>query len=151
MEQTFNVYLRLPPLPRYARTARLALAAMAAYHRVDQYNVENLTMALGEALANAIVHSDTNDDIEVGFRIDDDTIVATVSDRGRGIADPDGKLNAPLPSESSEQGRGFAIMERCTDFFDVRSIPGGGTTVTLGQHRRNHQEGRRLQLNHQGA
>ena len=143
METPFNVQLRLPPMPQYARSARAALAAFASYHCLAERDVEGLTFALGEALANAIAHGCTNDDIEVGFRIDDKAIVATVRDRGRGFADTArvrGAARAQLPTETSEIGRGFAIMQLCTDFLDVRSEPGAGTTVTLGRYRTNRQE-----------
>ncbi len=130
-------------MPRYARSARAALAAFASYHDVEPFDLESLTFALGEALANAIEHGHSHDDIEVAFRIDDRQIVATVRDRGQGFENavartPSSKVALPL--DSSEIGRGFAIMQRCTDIFDVRSEPGEGTTVTLGRYRREHQE-----------
>ncbi|MGA8533649.1 MAG: ATP-binding protein [Candidatus Tumulicola sp.] len=131
----FNLHLRLPALPRSARAGRDALAALAAFHDVASADVEGLTFALGEALANAIEHGCGGTEIEVSVTIDARSIVATVRDRGRGFADaPSGPL--PFPELSAEGGRGFPIMQRCTDFFEVRSLPGDGTVVTLGRHRR---------------
>jgi anti-sigma regulatory factor (Ser/Thr protein kinase) len=97
-------------------------------------DLENLTFALGEALANAIEHAQTQNDIAVGFQIDDSAVVATVSDQGRGLEDPP-PVTAEMPHDLTETGRGFAIMQRCTDFFDIRSTPGEGTVITMGRYR----------------
>lgn len=132
---SFSLQLRIPPLPRYVRSARGALQAFGSYHHVAPRDLENLTFALGEALANAIEHAHTQSDIAVGFQIDDSAVVATVSDQGRGLAAPP-PLAAEMPRDLTETGRGFAIMQRCTDFFDIRSTPGEGTVITMGRYRR---------------
>ncbi len=136
----FNLHLRLPPLPRSARTGREALAALASYHDVASIDVEGLMFALGEALANAIEHAGSDAEIEVSLTIDERTIVATVRDRGRGFVDTPKDVQ-PFPALHAEGGRGFPIMQRCTDFFEVRSLPGDGTVVTLGRRRRSAFEG----------
>lgn len=130
----FNLQLRLPPLPRSARTGRDALAALASVHDLAAADIENLTFALGEALANAIEHACCDGDIELSVTIDARTIVATIRDSGRGFEPPGGTL--PFPELNAEGGRGFPIMQRCTDFFEVCSHPGDGTVVTLGRRRR---------------
>lgn len=131
--------LSIPPLPRFAGTARTALCQFAGLHSLPATDLENLIFALGEALANAIQHSDTVQAIEVTAHVSGDSIVVTVSDRGRGIAaPPQGRVS--FPSVFAEQGRGFAIMQRCTDFLEVDSEPGNGTVVRLGRYRRPGQE-----------
>jgi anti-sigma regulatory factor (Ser/Thr protein kinase) len=130
---SFSLQLRIPPLPSYARSARAALGAFAHYHCVGARDVENLTFALGEALSNAMQHAQTQDDIAIGFAVDGTAIVATVHDHGQGFGNTNLRA-ASLPAEASETGRGFAIMQRCTDFFNVRSTPGEGTIVTLGRY-----------------
>ncbi|HEY1429351.1 MAG TPA: ATP-binding protein [Candidatus Tumulicola sp.] len=132
----FNLQLRLPPLPRSARTGRDAFAALARFHDVAPSDIESLTFALGEALANAIEHAACDAEIEVSVTIDSRTIVATVRDRGRGIARPPNDGSLPFPDITAEGGRGFPIMQRCTDFFEVWTTPGDGTVVTLGRRRR---------------
>jgi serine/threonine-protein kinase RsbW len=132
----FNLQLRLPPLPRSARTGRDAFAALARFHDVAPGDIESLTFALGEALANAIEHAACDSEIEVSVTIDSRTIVATVRDRGRGITRPPCNEALPFPDITAEGGRGFPIMQRCTDFFEVWTTPGDGTVVTLGRKRR---------------
>lgn len=131
--------MSIPPLPRFAGTARTALSKFAGVHSVTALDVENLIFALGEAIANAIQHSQTRDAIEIKAHFSGDSIVITVSDHGRGIsAPPQGAVS--FPNVFAEAGRGFAIMQRCTDFLEVESEPGAGTVVTLGRYRRPRQE-----------
>jgi stage II sporulation protein AB (anti-sigma F factor) len=132
---SFSLQLRIPPLPRYVRSARGALNAFGTYHHIEPRDLENLTFALGEALANAIEHAHTQNDIAIGFQIDDSAVIATVSDQGRGLTTPPPNA-ARMPRDLTETGRGFAIMQRCTDFFDIRSAPGEGTVITMGRYRR---------------
>jgi stage II sporulation protein AB (anti-sigma F factor) len=132
---SFSLQLKIPPLPRYVRSARGALQAFGTYHHVAPRDLENLTFALGEALANAIEHAHTQNDIAVGFQIDESAVVATVCDQGCGLPDTP-PVAAEMPRDLTETGRGFAIMQRCTDFFDVRSTPGEGTVVTMGRYHR---------------
>ncbi len=131
--------LSIPPLPRFAATARRAFLKFARFHRLTALDAENLVLAIGEAIANAIRHAATDEAIEVLIRSDGGLIVATIRDRGCGFAVPaQGQL--ALPSHCAEAGRGIAIMQRCTDFLDIRSGPGAGTVVTLGRYRSRHQE-----------
>jgi anti-sigma regulatory factor (Ser/Thr protein kinase) len=138
---TVNVlHLRIPPLPRFASTARTAFSSFADAHCLPELDSANLTFALGEAIANAIEHAESSEAIDVNFRIDANAVVATVADRGRGFLSPPHGL-IPLPGAFAEDGRGFAIMQRCTDFFQVNSEPGHGTVVTLGRYRQKADQG----------
>lgn len=131
--------LSIPPLPRFAGTARRAFGRFAHSHGMTSRDAESLTLALGEAVANAIQHSGSGEAIEIYVRRESEAIVATVSDRGRGFWAPPTEATR-LPSLFAESGRGLAIMRRCTDFLEVASKPGRGTVVTLGRYCRNRQE-----------
>ncbi|MGA7353918.1 MAG: ATP-binding protein [Candidatus Cybelea sp.] len=135
--------LSIPPLPRFASTARSAFSNFAGLHRLASRDAENLVFAIGEAIANAIQHAETRESIEIWVSIEGDAVVARVTDRGRGFAAPPGGRVA-LPSVYAEEGRGFAIMQRCTDFLDVSTNPGCGTVITLGRYRRARQEVKRV-------
>jgi anti-sigma regulatory factor (Ser/Thr protein kinase) len=137
------LHLSIPPLPRFAGTARSAFSNFAGLHRLASRDAENLIFALGEAIANAIQHAGTCESIEIWVSIEGDTVVARVTDRGCGFSSPPGGV-VPLPSVYAEDGRGFAIMQRCTDFLDVSTNPGSGTVVTLGRYRRGRQEVKRV-------
>ena len=124
--------MSIPPLPRFAATARRAFSNFARFHRVQSADAQHLLFAVGEALANAIQHSESTEPIELVASTEANSLVVRVTDRGRGFAA--GNRTVALPHALAESGRGFAIMQRCTDFFAVESRPGCGTVVTLGRN-----------------
>lgn len=130
----YNLLLRVPPDPQFARSVRSAIESFAEFHHVNAFDVEPLLCAVGEAIANAIEHASSQEDLEVEATIDRDSITATVIDHGRGLPaipiEP-----TPLPRTLMERGRGIAIMQRCTDLFEVQSEPGRGTRIRLGRFR----------------
>ena len=130
-----SLRVRIPPNPRYGKSVREELITFANDHAVSRGELTDLIFAIGEALANAIEHSGSNDVIEVRCQIDDDKIIATVIDSGRGF-EVEAVPKAPLPPLFAERGRGLPIMQKCTDLFAVRSLPGKGTAVVLGRYLR---------------
>jgi anti-sigma regulatory factor (Ser/Thr protein kinase) len=130
-----SLQVRIPPDARHARTVRDALIAFSSLHGVGEGDLEALLFAVGEALANAIEHGAPSHDIDVTVEIDPSAIRASIADHGSGLAVVPKGL-APLPEGLIERGRGIPIMQRCTDRFEVESIPGEGTTVTMVRLRR---------------
>lgn len=128
--------LCLPPDARHVPTVRREIEKFTERHGVAKSDVETLLLAVGEALANAVEHSDATHDIEVQCRVDDRKIIATVIDSGRGVDHSKSNRILPLPELLAERGRGIPIMQRCTDMFTIRRLPGGGTGVVLGLLRR---------------
>ncbi len=134
-ERSYRLVLRVPPEPEYARTVRSAMASFCAYHGIPPSEMENLTFALGEAVANAIEHGGRVGEIEVTCEIDALRIVARVIDRGSGFDYSDAE-RAMLPSALAEGGRGLPIIRCCSHFFEVSAAPEGGTAVTFGRYRK---------------
>lgn len=128
--------LCIPPDPRFVRDVREALEGFTLRHNVTARDTEMLLFAVGEALANAVEHADSKHDIEVQCRVDENEVVATIIDSGRGIGRSLAGDILPLPEPLAEGGRGIPIMQRCTDIFAIRRLPGGGTAVVLGLLRR---------------
>jgi anti-sigma regulatory factor (Ser/Thr protein kinase) len=126
-----TVSLMIPPEARYARLVREQVTAFAEACTIDDGDLHDLLIALGEALANAIEHARSSESIEVRCRLSGDALfVATVVDKGVGFSPPaDGRRAIPQPE--AERGRGLPLMERCTDWCSVRSEPGKGTAVEL--------------------
>ena len=140
-----TLHLRIPPDPVFARTVRDAIIGFGSLHGIDESDLESLLFAVGEALANAIEHSQSGEDIEILAEIDDARVIATVIDRGQGLSAPPVEP-VPLPEAFAERGRGIPIMQRCTDFFNVKSVPGQGTAITLGRWRRDYENAERQSL-----
>lgn len=130
-----SLKVRIPPNARYGKSVRDEIITFANSYRVSRADLDEFIFAIGEALANAIEHSGSDDVIEVRCQIEGDKIIATVIDSGKGFETQAVPKN-PLPDEFSERGRGLPIMQRCTDIFAVRSVPGKGTAVVLGRYLR---------------
>jgi anti-sigma regulatory factor (Ser/Thr protein kinase) len=130
-----SLKVRIPPNARYGKSVRDEIITFANSYRVSRADLDEFIFAIGEALANAIEHSGSDDVIEVRCQIEGDKIIATVIDSGKGFETQPVPKN-PLPDEFSERGRGLPIMQRCTDIFAVRSVPGKGTAVVLGRYLR---------------
>ena len=135
--QTNSPSLRvcIPPNASYGKGVRDEVIAFAHRNKISICDLEDFIFALGEAIANAIEHSGSPEAIEIICRIEEDKIVATVTDSGRGFVS-DLLPKTSLPDEFAERGRGLPIMERCSDIFAVRSVPGKGTAVVLGRYLR---------------
>jgi anti-sigma regulatory factor (Ser/Thr protein kinase) len=135
---TRTLHLTVPPDAAYARTVRDAIIGFGRLHDIAETDVESLLFAVGEALANAIEHAGSGLDIEVFAEVDEERITATVVDYGQGLrAVP--IYPTPLPDSLTERGRGIPIMQRCTDFMNVKSEPGHGTAITMGRWRRQYE------------
>jgi anti-sigma regulatory factor (Ser/Thr protein kinase) len=127
--------LQVPADARYAKYVRARVSGFASGHVVEDEDLREFLTAVGEALANALEHSQSSDSIDITCWFDGDRLIARISDAGVGFAAPDDpRAIATLPHVYSEHGRGMAIMDRCTDIFAVKSAPGMGTTVILGRH-----------------
>lgn len=130
---TLNV--RIPPHPRYGKNVRQKVMSFANELRIDGEDLEQFVYAIGEAIANAIEHSASDQPIEVRCQVEGDKIIATILDTGRGFETCE-LHNQTLPDANCERGRGLPIMQRFTHIFAVRSVPGEGTTVVLGRYLR---------------
>ena len=130
-----SLKVRIPPNARFGKSVRDEVITFANQYRIERQELDEFIFAVGEALANAIEHSDSDDVIEIRCHIQAGKIIATVVDSGRGF-DADASPGSELPDALSEGGRGIPIMQRCTDIFAVRSVPGKGTAVVLGRYLR---------------
>lgn len=95
--------------------------------------VDDLTLALTEACANAVQHAGTADDYEVQVELAGGTCRISVLDHGPGL-DPDA---VPTPPDSMLLGgRGLLLMRDRVD--EVRSVrdPDGRHRLVLEKHLR---------------
>jgi serine/threonine-protein kinase RsbW len=125
--------ITVAPDPRSGKSVRTQVTAFAETHQVADDDLREFLTALGEALANAIEHAASSDQIEVTCRIENDGVmVGEVLDYGIGFAPP-AVIGPLLPDVLAERGRGLGIMRRCTDNICVKSAPGEGTRVTFSR------------------
>lgn len=90
----------------------------------------NFQIAASEALINAIVHGNKENDekhVSVVFEFDDEQICLTIKDEGKGF--DINSLPDPTKEENllKESGRGIFIIRSLVDDFDCKSSENGAT------------------------
>ncbi|HZT67906.1 MAG TPA: ATP-binding protein [Acidimicrobiales bacterium] len=127
-----DLQLRLPneeaTLPVVRHVARSLLRDLG----VSEEMAGDLELAVGEACANVVRHSDSDGSylVEFGLRPPDCTI--RVVDHGRGF-EPS-SLPRGQPDPVAEHGRGISIMRGLVDRIELESRPAGGTVVCLAKN-----------------
>lgn len=123
--------MHIPLDPHSSKAVRERLLAYAQRRGIEGAILDDFLFAVGEAVANAIEHSKSKTAIEVRCSVDEEKILAIVSDGGQGFEYAG--LTA-LPLGLVERGRGLPIMRGFTDIFSLQSTPGVGTAVLLGRY-----------------
>ncbi len=115
--------------------ARVVAAAFIARLDPTLDEVEDVKVAVSEAVTNAIVHAYDGREGRIvmeSFSYDK-TVMVSIRDFGKGIEDIE-KAREPLfttkPGEE-RSGLGFTVMESFMDSLHIESRVGGGTTVTM--------------------
>ncbi|WP_100499749.1 SpoIIE family protein phosphatase [Geodermatophilus chilensis] len=117
---------RLPADPRRLSRVRRAVTAWAAAAGLPDDTAEDLQLALGEALANAVEHAyaASPDDGECSYR------VAREADGGVRVEVRDSGVWRPPPADRGHRGRGLELIDALGADVEVVHAPGvAGTTV----------------------
>lgn len=115
--------------------ARVVAAAFIARLDPTLDEVEDVKVAVSEAVTNAIVHAYDGQEGRIVMEAFsyDKTVMVSIRDFGKGIEDIE-KAKEPLfttkPGEE-RSGLGFTVMESFMDSLHIESKVGGGTTVTM--------------------
>lgn len=134
MRDENRVVLEFPARRENAGLARLVAAQVAAQMGFRFAEVEEIKVAVSEAVNNAIVHGYSGTGagtvrVEVAARGDELEVV--VEDRGRGMADVAGAKQQAQAGDPDHMGLGFLFMESFMDRVEVASAPGQGTRVVM--------------------
>ena len=114
--------LRLPADADGARDAALAVRSLLA--AVDPVVAGACELAVMEACANVVEHAygDAGGTLRVVLRLNPSRFCAAVCDSGR-VFDASGVARV-LPEQTSEGGRGLALLELCMDRLEWRRVEG---------------------------
>jgi anti-sigma regulatory factor (Ser/Thr protein kinase) len=103
---------------------------------IDPAIIRRLSIANFEAEMNVIMYAETG---TLQLSITPDAVLVVVSDRGPGIADvalamQEGYSTATAAMQARGFGAGMGLpnIKRSTDFFEIESTPGIGTTLRYG-------------------
>ena len=111
--------------------ARRRARQIAALLRFDEQDQTRIATVVSEIARNALRYGGGGR-VEFGIEQRDgqQSLLMTVSDRGPGIDNLDEVLSGAYVS-STGMGIGIAGARRLMDDFDIRSVPGIGTTVVF--------------------
>lgn len=132
-----TIKLSIQSLPENISLARVTVAAFIAQVDVTVDQLEDIKIAVSEAISNAIIHGyerrpDEWVDIEVSRS--DHTFQIVVRDYGKGIEDVEAALQPGYSTDRERMGLGFVFMQSFMDEVKVTSEVGKGTTVVLIKH-----------------
>jgi len=119
-----------------AELCRVAVAVFAAALPFTLAEIEELKLAVSEAVGNCVLHAyppGAPGRIAVRAALRGGTLRVEVEDWGRGIEDV-ARAREPAFTTSEDPdhiGLGFAFMEQFTDALEVVSAPGRGTLVRM--------------------
>lgn len=115
-------------------SARLSAASFGAELGFSFSDLEEIKVAVSEAVSNAMIHGYCGDEsrlVEVTFTVSDGIFEIVVRDDGVGIADVKKAMEPAYSTLSDHMGLGFVFMSSFMDGLDVQSAPGVGTTVRM--------------------
>jgi PAS domain S-box-containing protein len=116
---TPRLAFRLPLDPARLLRARERVRDYLHEHQVKCDAIDDVVLALEEAMTNAVRHSDAQQDLEVDLSLSGNDLVIEVRDHGRGFGvetfDP-----ATVPDLESTGGRGLFLISRLTDEMELR-------------------------------
>lgn len=114
--------------------ARLVVAAALAERDITLAELDEIKVAVSEAVSNAIIHgyeNRTEQMVDMEIDIDGDDLAILVRDDGVGIADIELAMQPTYSSSTERMGLGFSFMQSFMDKVEVRSALGKGTSVRL--------------------
>ena len=121
-------------IPENVALARLMVSAVAAPLDLLLSQLDEIKVAVSEAVSNAIIHGYENKpEHTVWLRIEyyEDSLVVKIRDEGVGIQNIEEAMQPNFSSCEERMGLGFAFMHSFMDKLEVYSEPGHGTEVIL--------------------
>ncbi|MBR5429118.1 MAG: anti-sigma F factor [Firmicutes bacterium] len=125
--------LRFLSRPENVSLARLLTAAAVAERELTLAELDEIKVAVSEAVSNAIIHGYQGREdgcVALSLTVSAGQLRVSVSDEGVGMADVEQALR-PNWSASGRLGLGFAFMHSFMDRVEVTSRLGQGTRVVL--------------------
>ena len=129
-----KVCVSFKSLPQNVALARVVVAGVAAEGDILLSELDEIKVAVSEAVSNAIIHGYLNDEekmVDMEVTLSGRMLTVLVRDYGTGIEDIALAMRPNYSQIEERLGLGFCFMQSFMDGVDVRSRLGEGTTVTL--------------------
>jgi stage II sporulation protein AB (anti-sigma F factor) len=120
--------------PENVGLSRVAVAAFASMIDFNLNDLEEIKVAVSEAVSNAIIHGyegAADGVVVVAAALYEDLLEIVVEDAGKGIADLEQAMQPGAGSDPERLGLGFVFMKQFMDDVDVSTGVGRGTRVRL--------------------
>lgn len=132
-----RIDLRVPPKPEYVGTARIVVAAFARHHDFPEEQVDDLKIAVSEAVTNAVRAHDTDgieDAVAITAWIARDVLTIEVADVGAGF-EVEAELGKTPPPGSMERGLGLTVIRSLFAETEFDRVPGNGMRLRIAAKR----------------
>lgn len=116
--------------------ARAVSAAFAAQVDLTLTEIDEIKVAVSEAISNAIIHgygglANQENYVELIMNLYPEKLEFIITDSGRGIANIAEARQPSFSSDPERMGLGFVFMDSFMDELEVTSQLGQGTTVRM--------------------
>ncbi len=137
-----HVSLKFKSLDTNVALARLVVSALASEEELTLFDLEEIKVAVSEAVSNAIIHGYQNDPncwVDLIIELENGNLTVHIIDKGVGIKDIALAMQPHFSGSEDADGRmglGFSFMQSFMDKVDVISTVGQGTTIILSRNLR---------------
>jgi stage II sporulation protein AB (anti-sigma F factor) len=113
--------------------ARVTTASFASQLDFTVAEIEELKVAISEAISNSIIHGYQEEvgEIIIDMKLEHEQLVLLVEDEGSGIEDSDEAIKASYTTTDNRMGLGLTFIDSFMDNFDIESEENAGTIVTM--------------------
>lgn len=136
MPLTNQMKLEFLSIPANISFARATVAAFASQLEFTLNDIEEIKVAVSEAVSNSIIHGYGNAPdrfIKIYATMTTDTLELIVEDDGKGIEDLNKALQPAFTTDPERLGLGFVFMQSFMENLRVESAPGHGTRVHMSK------------------
>ncbi len=135
--KTNQLNLTFSSIPENVGITRLLIASLGAQLDLSLNDIEELKVAVSEAVSNAIIHGYQNNPnyiVYLDLDIADGILKIVVKDEGCGISNIEQAMQPAYSTDPERMGLGFVFMQTFMDELRVESTLEVGTTVTMIKH-----------------
>lgn len=114
--------------------ARITVAALVSQLEITLNDLEEIKVAVSEAVSNAIIHGYQNKPEGIVFltaMLKGQTLIIEIEDHGVGIPDIKKAMEPAYSTDPERTGLGFVFMQSFMDEVKVNSEVNSGTKVVL--------------------
>lgn len=133
MNSQNKLRMEFPSLPSNVGLARVALASFATQLEFTLGELEELKVAVSEAVSNAVIHAYPEGAglVVVNALLDGEMIEIEVIDYGKGIDDVNLARTPAFSTAPERMGLGLVFMESFMDHLSVESQVEKGTRIVM--------------------